>query len=94
MFPDDGFPEPMLEDAAKQIDYSEHGPFRAAAYLTRLRTLVGAISREAAGASRYLAFTSDFGEAVRPVVPPAVVNASYGIAGAYIVGDVAYNGYR
>ena len=43
---------------------------------------------------RFLAFTSDVGEAVRPVVPNWVVNATYGVAFAYCVGDVAYVGYK
>ena len=43
---------------------------------------------------RFLAFTSDVGEAVRPVVPNWVVNATYGVAIAYCVGDVAYVGYK
>lgn len=36
-----------------------------------------------ARAFRYLAFTSDFGEALRPVVAANVVNASYAIAIGY-----------
>mmetsp|Transcript_31235 Transcript_31235/g.73090 ORF Transcript_31235/g.73090 Transcript_31235/m.73090 type:complete len:484 (-) Transcript_31235:12-1463(-) len=39
-------------------------------------------------ASRYLAYTSDVGEAFRPVVPAAVVNASYAVAVGYVAWDV------
>ena len=37
---------------------------------------------------RYLAYTSDFGEAFRPVANPLVVRSAYGISWAYVVGDV------
>jgi len=43
---------------------------------------------------RYLAYSSDVGEAFRPVVPAAVVNASYGIAVGYCAFDVGYEGYK
>lgn len=43
---------------------------------------------------RYVAYSSDIGESFRPVANPAWVNASYGVAIAYIVGDVAYHGYK
>ena len=44
--------------------------------------------------SRYVAYTSDIGEAFRPVVPPSVVTAGYAVSWAYLVGDVAYEGYK
>ncbi|KAA1130382.1 hypothetical protein PGTUg99_007807 [Puccinia graminis f. sp. tritici] len=45
-------------------------------------------------ASRYLAYTSDVGEAFRPVVNPKVVTSAYGISIGYVVGDVAYEGWK
>jgi mitochondrial fission process protein 1 len=42
---------------------------------------------------RYLAFTSDFGEALRPVVRGAVVNLSYAISLGYCVADVGMEAY-
>lgn len=87
-------PDVLCHKAASETRGGEHhdqGAFRYAAYLARVKSLV---SMKAAGAARYLAFTSDVGEAARPLVPPAVVHASYGIAGAYMIGDVAYHGYR
>ena len=47
-----------------------------------------------ARAFRYLAFTSDVGEALRPVVRRTIVNASYGIAATYCIADVAWEGYK
>lgn len=40
---------------------------------------------------RYLAFTSDLGEAVRPVVATRLVRSMYGISWGYCGGDVIYN---
>lgn len=43
---------------------------------------------------RYLAFTSDFGEALRPVVSKHLVTGSYAVALGYCVSDVAWEGYK
>lgn len=43
---------------------------------------------------RYLAFTSDFGEALRPVVHKRIVNASYAIAFGYCFADVGWEVYK
>ena len=43
---------------------------------------------------RYLAFTSDVGEAARPVVPPSVVKAAYGMSIAYIFMDIAHEAWK
>lgn len=37
------------------------------------------------------AFTSDVGEAARPVVHPRIVTAAYGISWLYCIGDVAFS---
>ena len=39
---------------------------------------------------RLIAYTSDVGESVRPVVPPAIVRACYGITWAYVGVDVGF----
>jgi len=57
------------------------------AYAARLRTALRA-------GQRYVAYTSDVGEAFRPVVPPAVVTAAYGISWLYLAGDVGYESYK
>ena len=41
--------------------------------------------------SRYVAYSSDVGEAFRPVAQPLWVKASYGVAWMYIIGDVAWH---
>lgn len=43
---------------------------------------------------RYLAFTSDFGEALRPVVKVGLVNLSYAIAIGYCFADVGIEAYN
>jgi fission process protein 1 len=57
------------------------------AYGARLRTAIRA-------STRYLAYSSDVGEAFRPIVPPAIVRAAYGISWAYVGLDVGYEGYK
>lgn len=44
--------------------------------------------------SRYLAFTSDFGEALRPVVKASIVKASYGVSLGYCVADVCWEAHK
>ncbi|KAE8179932.1 hypothetical protein CF328_g9325, partial [Tilletia controversa] len=65
----------------------EEGPARALAYAARIRTFLLA-------SSRYVAYTSDIGEAIRPIVTPAVVKAAYAVSWLYLSGDVGYAGYR
>lgn len=43
---------------------------------------------------RHLAYSSDLGEAFRPVVPAWAVNATYGVAVSYVVADTAYRVYE
>ena len=62
-------------------------PARYLAYLARYRNLFVA-------SSRYLAYSSDVGEAFRPVTRPFFVNAMYGVSFAYVGFDVAYEGYK
>lgn len=47
-----------------------------------------------ARAVRYAAYTSDLGEAFRPIVHPYFVTGAYGVSWAYVVGDVCYEGYQ
>ncbi|KIK92359.1 hypothetical protein PAXRUDRAFT_578858 [Paxillus rubicundulus Ve08.2h10] len=72
--------------ADKNAD-STDSDIRYMAYGARLRTALRA-------SSRYIAYTSDVGEAFRPVVPPAVVTAAYGISWLYLSADVSYEAYK
>lgn len=47
-----------------------------------------------ARAFRYLAFTSDFGEALRPVVHARIVTGTYAVAFAYCIADVGWEAYK
>ncbi|KAF8583962.1 hypothetical protein K439DRAFT_1389949 [Ramaria rubella] len=66
---------------------SKDSEVRYMAYASRLRTALRA-------SSRYIAYTSDIGEAFRPVVSPRIVAAAYGISWAYLLGDVSYEAYK
>ncbi|EEH38681.1 hypothetical protein PAAG_08408 [Paracoccidioides lutzii Pb01] len=61
--------------------------YRYAAYTNRIRTIL-------LSAHRYVAYTSDIGESFRPVAHPWLVRFAYGISWAYILGDVANEGYK
>ncbi|KAI9003704.1 mitochondrial 18 KDa protein-domain-containing protein [Gaertneriomyces semiglobifer] len=58
-------------------------PARFLAYGARLRTL-------AVVGSRYLAYTSDVGEAFRPIISKGLVNAGYAVSFAYVGFDIAF----
>jgi len=60
---------------------------RYLAYGARLRTALRA-------STRYIAYTSDVGEAFRPVIPPWIVTAAYGVSWLYLSSDVAYVSYK
>eukprot|EP01088_Endostelium_zonatum_P006013 TRINITY_DN1811_c0_g1_i1.p1 TRINITY_DN1811_c0_g1~~TRINITY_DN1811_c0_g1_i1.p1 ORF type:complete len:268 (+),score=63.62 TRINITY_DN1811_c0_g1_i1:157-960(+) len=61
--------------------------FRYLGYGARIKT---ALVRGA----RYLAYTSDLGEAFRPITHNLVVRAAYGISWAYVIADVGVETYR
>ena len=96
--------EPPLEDHGA-TEAAERGLERYSAFGMRLRQLfqVKAKMLAAAGAKakaaalsniRYTAYASDVGEGLRPVVPEWAVKASYGIAFAYVGGEVGLHTYH
>jgi fission process protein 1 len=66
---------------------STDSSIRYAAYASRIRTAL-------MSAQRYVAYTSDIGESFRPVAHPNLVRTAYGISWAYLIGDVAHEGYK
>ncbi|ORX94044.1 hypothetical protein K493DRAFT_315674 [Basidiobolus meristosporus CBS 931.73] len=78
--------KPLQELREGSVDTVESN-FRYLGYAARLRTL-------ATAGSRYLAYTSDVGEAFRPLVNPVLVRSCYGISWLYIGFDVFYEGYK
>ncbi|KIY45878.1 hypothetical protein FISHEDRAFT_66671 [Fistulina hepatica ATCC 64428] len=72
--------------ARKDVDSTDSG-VRYLAYGARLRTALRA-------GTRYIAYTSDVGEAFRPVVVPWVVTAAYAVSWAYLFTDVSYETYK
>lgn len=87
-------PPSLVTQAQESIDQlaaedakSTNSDVRYMAYGSRIQTALRATHR-------YLAYTSDVGEAFRPIVPPLLVTAAYGISWAYLVGDVSYETYK
>ncbi|KAF9452181.1 hypothetical protein P691DRAFT_722497 [Macrolepiota fuliginosa MF-IS2] len=76
-----------VDDLADRDADSVDSDVRYMAYGARIRTALRA-------SSRYVAYTSDIGEAFRPVVPPWVVTAAYGVSWLYLSGDVGYETYK
>lgn len=77
-------PADLSSAALLELQDPQEGPFRYVAYARRaVQTLLVK--------GRAVAYTSDIGESVRPVVPPWVVKACYGLTWMYVAVDVAYN---
>ncbi|KJA24565.1 hypothetical protein HYPSUDRAFT_136243 [Hypholoma sublateritium FD-334 SS-4] len=76
-----------IDDFSDRDADTTDSDLRYMAYGARLRTALRA-------ASRYVAYTSDVGEAFRPVVAPWIVTAAYGVSWLYLSGDVAYDSYK
>mmetsp|Transcript_40276 Transcript_40276/g.96533 ORF Transcript_40276/g.96533 Transcript_40276/m.96533 type:complete len:201 (+) Transcript_40276:22-624(+) len=75
-------------DSFRDVEHvTRGGPARYAGYLRSAGMLFAKFNR-------YLAYSSDVGEAFRPVLDPIWVKASYGIAWAYIVGDVSWHAWE
>lgn len=66
---------------------STDSSLRYAGYASRVRTIL-------LSAHRYVAYTSDIGESFRPVAHPYLIKGAYGVSWAYLVGDVAHEGYK
>ncbi|KAI9051734.1 hypothetical protein LZ554_004774 [Drepanopeziza brunnea f. sp. 'monogermtubi'] len=81
---DENFYDELYDGVAPQ---STESNIRYAAYASRIRTAL-------LSAQRYVAYTSDIGESFRPVAHPNWVKAAYGVSWAYLVGDVAHEGYK
>lgn len=87
-------PTPNNTKKDNKISDSDRGNERYAAYVARIRQIQISLIKSAAAAQRYLAYASDVGESLRPVVKPKWVTLSYGIAWTYVIGDCSYQGYK
>lgn len=81
-------PPVVVETAEKvaEVDVRD-GDIRYAAYAGRVGQFVRIAER--VSSVRHLAYASDVGEAFRPAWPGWAVNATYGVAVAYVAADVA-----
>lgn len=73
----------IVREHHEQSAHIDEGIGRYTAYTMRLKTLITT-------GSRYLAYSSEIGEAIRPLARPMVVTAAYAVSWAYIFGDVGY----
>ncbi|KAJ3031606.1 UNVERIFIED_CONTAM: hypothetical protein HDU68_002209 [Siphonaria sp. JEL0065] len=78
-----GTDKPTLEDDFDTVD----SPYRFLGLLGRVRNVVIA-------QSRLMAYTSEVGEAFRPIASPHFVTGAYAISWAYVLGDVGYESYK
>ena len=72
-------------DDNEEVNELQDGPARFLGLLGRAGVV---LARTAKAGSRYIAYSSDVGEAFRPLVTPNFVRASYGIALTYIAVDI------
>eukprot|EP00300_Choanocystis_sp_HF-7_P040916 c7508_g1_i1.p1 GENE.c7508_g1_i1~~c7508_g1_i1.p1 ORF type:complete len:211 (-),score=23.90 c7508_g1_i1:66-698(-) len=82
--------EDQQVQVAEDPNLTRDTPLRYAAYIARIKAALGAAIK---AKIRYLAYSSDLGESFRPLLPRWIVNATYGVAAAYVLGDVAYQTY-
>ncbi|KAJ3391770.1 hypothetical protein HDU84_005332 [Entophlyctis sp. JEL0112] len=76
-------------DASDEVDDFDtvESPFRYLGLVGRLRNVVIA-------QSRLLAYTSEVGEAFRPIASPIFVTGAYAVSWAYVIGDVGFESYK
>lgn len=77
---------PAPDEFAVEEDALRDSDARYLAYAQRIARVVGT-------SSRYLAFSSDVGEAFRPVVPLGVVRFSYMLTWGYVFTDIGYSAF-
>ncbi|KAL1529143.1 hypothetical protein AB1Y20_000103 [Prymnesium parvum] len=70
------FSPPVNEEVLEGMRYTAYARRAAQAFLVK---------------GRLVAYTSDVGESVRPVMPPWVVRAAYGLTWMYVAVDVAFH---
>ena len=69
-------------------DWDEGNGARYAGYSARAARVLAVFSKTAKASTRYIAYSSDVGEASRPLVSQHFVRAMYGVAFAYVGYDV------
>ncbi|KAI3662463.1 hypothetical protein MP638_003603 [Amoeboaphelidium occidentale] len=78
--------EPLEHEKSEEHSTTDSA-IRYIGYSARVKTILFS-------AKRYLAYSSDFGEAFRPVVQKRVVNAAYALSWGYVLYDVSTEGYK
>jgi fission process protein 1 len=78
-------PEEDEEEIATRHGLQRYAGFAATARMFLIKGIIKG--------KRYVAYSSDVGEAFRPILTPNMVRATYALAWTYVVGDVLYSGY-
>lgn len=75
-----------IQTAENELQQLENSDARYLAYTARIRTALVAAAKNM---PRMSAYTSEIGEAGRPILPPWMIKFAYGISWAYVIGDVS-----
>jgi len=82
--------EETIEEIEEQVIQTFRDKYRYAVYAGQC----AAATAMSSGMLRFLAFSSDFGEAFRPAVPQALVKSSYFVSVGYIFGAIGESAYE
>jgi len=82
--------EETIEEIEEKAVQAFRDQYRYAVYVGQYAAVTAASS----GMLRFLAFSSDFGEAFRPAVPQVLVKSSYFVSVGYIFGAIAESAYE
>merc|ERR1712137_1482545 len=82
--------EETIQELEEQVTKTLREKYRYFVYAGQTAVLTASSS----GMLRFLAFSSDFGEAFRPAVPQVLVKGSYFVSVGYIVGAIAESAYE
>jgi len=84
----------MIEETIQEIEEQVIKTFRAQYRYFVYAGQTAVLTASSSGMLRFLAFSSDFGEAFRPAVPQVLVKGSYFVSVGYIVGAIAESAYE
>ena len=85
--------EGNAEDRTDELEDWDEGGVRYAGYAARAARVLAVVGRSVKAGSRYLAYSSDVGEAARPLVSPMFVRSMYGVAFGYVFTDIYMQSY-
>ncbi|KAI9352248.1 mitochondrial 18 KDa protein-domain-containing protein [Zopfochytrium polystomum] len=87
-------PPPPTPDNSSSSNKDGDGDIDTIETPARYLGVLGRIRAVAAAQTRLLAYSSEVGEAFRPVFSPTFVTGAYTVSWLYVIGDVGYEGYK